>query len=214
MKYKMPLLVLLLAAAMLCCAAAEEQDGPISAGLEESGQVELIQCGSLSGPITLPGAPDLLDAEDDAIYQTIYEGLLDQAESITLTRGISCTSETLNAEMTAFQNKVVEKYALVANDHPRLFYVTEGYSSECKAEGPSYSDLLLTVTLCPTYRDTVTQAEIRAFNDRVDELVDLARGYGTPLEQALFLHDYLMDHVTYNWGIATAGDSEEEQAAA
>ena len=71
MKYKMPLLVLLLAAAMLCCAAAEEQDGPISAGLEESGQVELIQCGSLSGPITLPGAPDLLDAEDDAIYQTI-----------------------------------------------------------------------------------------------------------------------------------------------
>ena len=214
MKYKMSLLVLLLAAAMLCCAAAEEQDGPISAGLEESGQVELIQCGSLSGPITLPGAPDLLDAEDDAIYQTIYEGLLDQAESITLTRGISCTSETLNAEMTAFQNKVVEKYALVANDHPRLFYVTEGYSSECKAEGPSYSDLLLTVTLCPTYRDTVTQAEIRAFNDRVDELVDLARGYGTPLEQALFLHDYLMDHVTYNWGIATAGDSEEEQAAA
>ena len=215
MKYKIPLLVLLLAAAMLCYAAAEEQDGPISAALEESGQVELIQCGSLSGPITLPDALDLLDAEGDDLNQTIYEGLLDQAETITLTRRISCTgSDALDAEMDAFLSEVVEKYALVVNDNPRLFYVTEGYSSKCNAEGPSYSDVLLTVTLCPTYRDTVTQTEIRAFNDQADKLVALASGYETPLEQTLFLHDYLMDHVTYNWGIATAGDSEEEQAAA
>lgn len=203
MKHKVLLLAALLGAVLLCpAAAAEAEEGTVFLASERSGQVELIQCGSLSGPITAPGQMNLQDGESDALYQTIYQGLLEQKETITLTRRVSCTSSTLRPMLDAFANEVVEQYALVVNDNPRLFYATEGYSAPYQATG-AYTDALFTVELKPTYRGTFTQDEIQAFNRQVDELVDLARAYDTPLEQALFLHDYLMTHIAYNWEVAT-----------
>lgn len=183
------LLVLSVAAA---AAEPEETENPVFVEADDS---RIFQNGGLSGPQSMPAAEGgiaLLNADTDAVYQLIYQGMLDRQETVYIA-GYGITVENLNTI-----------YQTVVNDHPELFYVTGGFRY-------SYSGSTVT-WVSPWYNASLATTEnIEAFNTKVDTIINETIEPGmSDLEKALALHDYLVQHCAYNWEVATTGTTDKK----
>lgn len=188
-------ILLALAACLLLTApawAAEmdvgDEEAPVM--VEYEGVAELFQCGSLTGEFTRPDEVNLFAGTvEQSVYDKIYDGLAKRNTTITI-------SEQL--ELYALGDLIKSTYPRVVNDHPELFYATEGYN--LRGSGTSSS---ATYTLTPTYRWGASEDEVKKFNAKLDEVVAEARAIDGKMEQMLWVHDYLAINCGYNWEVAT-----------
>lgn len=189
-------------------AGAVRAASPVAlAPVEVSGEVELFQCGSLSGDHTRPDALWLASDEEvirQAVYDEIYAGLLRRQETITITRrDLEITQENLNWLVQV----VIESYGKVVNDHPELFYVSNGYGN---IQGWGSWDEGMKVVLPPTYLAQVTDEQVAEFDRAVEEAMALTAGVTDDVEKLLILHDHLVVKNAYNWDVATTGTTDNK----
>lgn len=197
MKCKVIVWSCVVAALLMCRAAAAE-----GFEIQEDWQVELFQCGSLTGEHTLPRQVEWLDDGETAIReeveQAILAGLTERAETITLTnKSMSVTQESLNQ----YIELVRTAFETVVNDHPELFYVT----GACSMRG-SGSAAGLMVVLTPGYRPC-TDEMVAALDRAVERVLAQVDNSMEPVEQLLAIHDELMTSCAYNWEVATTGST-------
>ena len=203
-------LICILAVALLTIIPALAAEGEeIFVSTEAKGCVALSQEGDLTGLQT--SGQNCLSAvassEEETLYQTIYQGLCNQQSTITVSMTIQVAdSNQVNAELNEFQSRVIELYQAVINDNPRLFYATEGYRIQSEGRGTTAA-FVMTAIITPGYRGHFSEEQIRRFNQTVDALVCEAQKVQTDLEKALFIHDYLATHVSYNRETATGQDA-------
>lgn len=183
MKRRMTIILLLLLAALSCTAwaAAEKPEG--------YGEAELFQEGSLNGTQTNPEQLSLLSSEEDA-YQRIYQGLCDRLTEIQL--------RDLQLEIEQFK----ALYERVINDHPELFYVQGGYRY-------SYSGSIV-VAVLPNYETGLPDDAEEQLEQVVEQALARIEPGMSQTEQALLLHDFLVEHVAYDWDVATTGTAKDQ----
>ena len=181
-------ILLALAACLLLTApawAAEmdagDEEAPVM--VEYEGVAELFQCGSLTGEFTRPDEVNLF--AEDTVYQQMYNGMKNKQTNILL-NGLIASGD--------FQNRVAAYFSKVVNDHPELFYVKNEYTISYYDNGAVY--------FRPQYL-SFTDSQVAQFNAKVEEIVKSARQFNTPLEQMLYVHDYLATYCGYNWEVAT-----------
>ena len=180
-----------LAAVLLTALPAQAAEG--EDGLDRSYiQLELIQDGYMA-----EGSPDdygiqtLDSAQEEQLYRRLYQGLLEKQTRIDVYDiGFPFTE----SGKTAFR----EIYSSVVNDHPELYYVTNGFNSEGYTNG-SY------LVVIPTYNDLL-DTDSAQFEDAVTEALTVVDESMSDLEKALALHDYLALHVAYNHASLAYGD--------
>ena len=184
-------LLCILAVALLTIIPALAAEGEDTL-VREYVHVELFQDGSLSGEVSIPNQVQLFaDSLEDRLYERLYQGLKDKQESINVEDIGFPFSDTEKATFKSIYVKVV-------NDHPELYYLTQGFEAYGYPDGcyayvnPTYNDLL--------------QADAAAFDEAVAEALSVVDESMSDLEKALALHDYLALHVAYNWETA-AGTS-------
>lgn len=183
MKRRMTIILLLLLAALSCTAwaAGEKPEG--------YGEAELFQEGSLNGTQTNPEQLSLLSSEEDA-YQRIYQGLCDRLTEIQL--------RDLQLEIEQFK----ALYERVINDHPELFYVQGGYRY-------SYSGSIV-VAVLPNYETGLPDDAEEQLERVVEQALARIEPGMSQTEQALLLHDFLVEHVAYDWDVATTGTAKDQ----
>lgn len=180
-------LICILAVALLTVIPALAAEGEDTL-VREYVHVELFQDGSLSGEVSIPNQVQLFaDSLEDRLYERLYQGLKDKQESINVEDIGFPFSDTEKATFKSIYVKVV-------NDHPELYYLTQGFEAYGYPDGcyayvnPTYNDLL--------------QADASAFDEAVADALSVVDESMSDLEKALALHDYLALHVAYNWKTA------------
>lgn len=153
--------------------------------MEVFGEAEVFQAGAISGPQTMP--EEELPAAAASLYDTIYQGLVNQNTSISV--------ESHQASKEAVGNTFFQ----VVNDHPELFYVQSRYSVW------SYGNIV--AKLEPSYYQELMSADCKSsFDSAVNRALSQLDSGMTPMEKALVLHDYLVVNCAYNWAVATTGN--------
>lgn len=184
MKKRVIITVLLVLAALAGTVwAAGEPEPEVSYG-----EAELFQRGSLTGAQTLPGQLALQSNEEDA-YQRIYDGLKQQMSEIDL-RDLGLTIAQLQ-----------DIYERVINDNPELFYATGGYLY--------YHSGDLVTRVQPNYLDGIPDGAAEQLEQAVEQALERVEPGMSQTEIALALHDYLVEHVAYNWEVATTGSTDD-----
>ncbi len=161
----------------------------LAAGEQGYERVETFQSGTLAS--TGGMTPSVL-LEEDTLYGQIEAHIAAKSRDYLHLEG-------------AFPVDVVrETFRAVVNDHPEFFYVENGYSY--------YTDGSGNVTaLKPYYIDAMMTPEVeQAFDQALNQAMEVVEGVSDPLEQALLLHDYLAVHIDYNWAVATGNGTHDD----
>lgn len=124
---------------------------------------------------------DMLDSDEQEIYDNIYENLKKCSKKINLGN--------------IKENKLKKIYDSVFLDHPELFYITGGYSISYFSIG-----FYNRVNLVPEYRVDVSKASsmLAELNSKIDEISLSAQNYTDDYSKALFVHDYIINNCKYD----------------
>ena len=123
----------------------------------------------------------VLDAEQQQVYNQVYENILAFNESI-FRLSVPLSHDDLYITMNA-----------VYNDHPELFWVNTSYKYGYNAAG-MVVQLKLNYCIPKTSLATATIA----FNNSIDAIVTQAAAYPTDIERERIVHDMICDLSTYN----------------
>lgn len=156
------------------------------------GEAELFQAGNLKGSQTVPGQLSLMSRDEDAAYQAIYQGLVDRNEQINLAE----------YQLTIDALKVL--FGKVVNDHPELFYVRNEYRYSYN------SGNMMVVSIEPTYLTGLPDDAEERMKQATEQAMAQVEAGMSDMEIALILHDYLVEHVAYNWDVATGKDTGDK----
>lgn len=148
-------------------------------------------CSDIYSKLNLHNEP--LDEKD--IYEQLEKTFEDYEESVTF----------YNTEY----DTIAEIYDDVIADHPEYFWVCDGYSYyEDDFAGLEY------VTIEPLYSgeesDTVNKKR-NELKNIVDDIVDKAKTKSDQYEQAIFVHDYIINNTEYDSETAEIIDLEENK---
>lgn len=137
----------------------------------------------------------------DTFYLTIADCLANHENEIY----VGCEGEGFDetaAEQMAQLAWLV--YCVVVTDNPDLCYART-------ACGLSYiwkNDAII-VQMIPAYLE-ISDEQMQQFNDTVDNIVKSASQLDDPVEQMLYVHDYLVLHCAYNWEIGTDQETDND----
>jgi hypothetical protein len=127
----------------------------------------------------------------DQLYAAIKTALLNREATINLfDLSIPWTDDNKSMLRTI--------YSKVINDNPELFYVDSVYGLN------GLNSYISTIT--PNY-NSHTAADSQAVSTVIAEVTAQANTYSTDLEKALFIHDYLVENIAYDWAVAADGAS-------
>ncbi len=86
----------------------------------------------------------------------------------------------------------------VVQDNPQLFWLSGGG----EVNWATQNDKVVEITFTASLTKGISPSQIRSMNARftaqVDAIVRRARQLSSAFEQALYIHDYLVDHTSYN----------------
>lgn len=184
--------ICLLIAVMLSClfvtAYALDEEFYICEGQPE----ELLQMGGFP-EMPVPNSEAALFAASDGFEEFVLQALLQRAERI---------------DVSAFEipstEDIASYYWGVLNNHPELFFVTNKLSYSARPFGHF-------ISITPTYLESVSEEDVREFNQRVDIILSETLRHGmTDLEKMLALHDYLVLNCAYNWNVGNGGSASSD----
>lgn len=178
------LLLIAVVGLMATTAFAEEE-------YKTAGPLNLFQTGAIDAPYTVDSDFALFNAwENQALYDTILNGLKGGSDRIDIQSfGLPYNNE-------AYANLTLkEVFESVVNDHPELFYIGNFEYS--------YSGNMI-VAVKPVFIEVADlNAAKTEYAAELQKAVDYANQGTTTLEKVMLAHDYLVDHVAYNWAAAT-----------
>ncbi len=112
---------------------------------------------------------------------TIYNGLKNKSASIDL-----------SAYNILYDDEFSRVYYSVINQHPEFFYVSGVATYHLS------SDRKYVVRIDPYYSSEYTDADINAFNQKIDEIIAGVDNNWPTIEKILYLYDYLITNVEYD----------------
>lgn len=184
-------LLTVLTALAVCPMALAAEENPSAEIMTAAADVsdQLFQCGSFSGPQTLPWETQLYDTQGTA-YNVIYNAMSQSAASVDVSSFQFQVQQNAKGDYEAPElNRV---YAQVLNDHPEFFYISGGFSF---SHNYSYVSTLMII-----YTDA--QQYKQAFNEKVQAILNSVVGSNmNDLEKALALHDYLVLNCQYDYNV-------------
>lgn len=221
MKYKVSLLICLIVPLLVISAyAAELWENPIKGDLANAAEVwenlsendsanvvsgsyteEDFPSDGLSNQLTTFATisdPDLLNN----FYGMIYYGLSNRLEEIYL----GCEGSGFDEESAeGIGDLAWYVYCIVVTDCPELCYARTACSWYIRWNSNS-----VVIKIVPEYFSEIKDAQMNQFNSIVDSVVQAASQLDDPVEQMLYVHDYLVVNCAYNWEVATIGETENE----
>ncbi|MGL5259631.1 MAG: transglutaminase domain-containing protein [Lachnospiraceae bacterium] len=116
--------------------------------------------------------------------QTLYKQIYSNANIL---------KKTFNPIVDVDKDHVKNVFMAVFNDHPELFWLYTSYSSKYSKPG-----ICIEITL--TYYDfgSVFESEKTKFNQVINTIVDGAKTKSTDFEKEQYVHDALINRITYN----------------
>ncbi len=180
--WSIPMLVMFLVFGMsMNVNAASDGAGSETLDLSEY----ILQVGGLGGS-NVSGTEDgeytldeswMASGTEDA-ENTIYNGLKNKTSCIDLSSyGLSTSNFS-----TVFYK--------VVNSHPELFYVTGRVTY--------YSSGGYVTQIYPGYDSSYSDADVAAFNQKVDQIIAGVDSSWPTIEKILYLHDYMATHIEYD----------------
>jgi hypothetical protein len=163
----------------------------------------LLQEGDFDAPVTIEAT--LPSYYSSSTEQTTEEKLYDILLAGLKARDAEIKFTSLNLPYTDSGKQTLENvFSRVINDNPELFYVAKKY-------GIKYNSKNYIVEVDPTYcrteeETTPKSAEMKSAEQAA--LTNISSGM-SDLEKALVLHDYLVEHITYDWDVATGGTEKD-----
>lgn len=201
---KRVLLILLLLVAALAGTAWAAGEPELTEGYEE---VDLFQCGSLDNAC---GEPEKLSIQEtgDSLVDTLVQGMAARSNSIDISAYGLLADQVVNDDGdTIWAGKDVDAlrsaFAQAVNGHPDLVYVMGSYGMSGRWSGGR----ILITEIKPKYDDFYTEEVMQRFEAAIQDALAAADGMESDVEKLLALHDYLMDHVAYNWEVSTKHDA-------
>lgn len=186
---------------------AEDVSAPAESGTEDPAGAELVmETVDLSEYIIQAGGLSVLP--DEPMAYSVDEGIAAQATEDDLAKARAAILDAMQKRdvnvnlqgINISKDDVPGIYENIMNNNPGLFYVVN-YTIRYYA-----SDLLASMTL--NYDDTYTPADVVAYNKAVDNAIAEAITPGmSDFQKARALHDYLVQHMTYET-VGLAADSK------
>ncbi len=123
----------------------------------------------------------MLNNEEQKAYDQIY------ANTLNYNSGPFALQASINI------SQMEDVMTAVYNDHPELFWLETQYEYQYGRDRKVYSIKL-------KFNETIDDIDsnVAGFNQKVNEIVDLAREYETDVEKERFVHDYLINATTYD----------------
>ncbi|SHO45319.1 transglutaminase domain-containing protein [Anaerocolumna xylanovorans] len=123
----------------------------------------------------------MLDSEEQKAYDQIYANAL------------SYNSEHFAIQASVNATQIDDIMQSVYNDHPELFWLETQYDYQYGSNGIVYSIRL-------NFNETIEDIDknVAVFNEKVNEIINLAKDYKTDVEKERFVHDYLINTTTYD----------------
>ncbi len=137
------------------------------------------------------GLYDQLNDLEKVFYNDLYEAI--KAGKLTFEKSGINYSEYRDA----FKNSVTALFY----DHPEFFWINGGAKLNCKGTALNQNTDTLVVTIeCYDYWNYVISPDkyVDELNQKVKELAEKAKKYGTDYERVKFVHDYLVTNVQYD----------------
>ena len=123
----------------------------------------------------------LLSSYEQKLYDPIYSAIAEGRVSVSVNGDLG----------SAIVKRVIEA---IANDHPELFWMSEGFSQSQTLDGQQVTNTKVIFD----YNQLVNNAQaVQAFATASAQVVSKARAAGSPLEMEKYIHDYLVSSVTY-----------------
>lgn len=125
-----------------------------------------------------------------------YYGLLNDNEK-NLYKQIYANANELMVEfvpnMDISVEEVKETFEAFYNDHPELFWINTNYSYKYTIDNRCVEVIL-------NYNETANDLERhkRIFNQAIDKIINKANKYSSDYEKEKYVHDYLINTVTYD----------------
>lgn len=117
-----------------------------------------------------------LNSYEKNVYKQVYANVLENKE-------VFVPVEDINVD------QLVTILEAVLNDHPELFWLGNSFSYRYNSKNTVKQIIL-------TYNGT--QYDKDTFYKKADEILSLAKNYSTDYDKELFIHDYLVENVTYD----------------
>ena len=123
----------------------------------------------------------LLSSYEQKLYDPMYKAIAEGRVSVSVNSELS----------SAIVKRIIEA---IVNDHPELFWMSEGFSQEQTYDGQRVSSTKVIFD----YNQLVNNAQaVQAFSTASAQVVNKARSAGSPLEMEKIIHDYLASSITY-----------------
>lgn len=197
-RLKYLLCILAVALLTIISALAAEGEEPLQTGQIETQVLPQVKR-SNAQMLDISGTSSI---QDNTLYQEIYEMLMDKQQYLDIEKyGFAINGDG--------PDQLLYYITAVLYDHPEIYYAKTGFSY-------SYNPSTGRITkITPMYiEEVMTDAAQEEINQAIAEAMVQADHPGlSDVEKALLLHDYLVNHVTYNWDIAVASTKEEMNAA-
>ena len=197
-RLKYLLCILAVALLTIISALAAEGEEPLQTGQIETQVLPQVER-SNAQMLDISGTSSI---QDNTLYQEIYEMLMDKQQYLDIEKyGFAINGDG--------PDQLLYYITAVLYDHPEIYYAKTGFSY-------SYNPSTGRITkITPMYiEEVMTDAAQEEINQAIAEAMVQADHPGlSDVEKALLLHDYLVNHVTYNWDIAVASTKEEMNAA-
>ena len=140
----------------------------------------------------------------DSVFYPYYELLTDDEKKVydELLDAVKKYKELLIPSVEINSNELNDVYNALMYDHPELFWLDTKYSCICDE-----SNLVLKIFI--NYTNVIKKINVarNEFDKEVDKIVDEAKKYKTDYEKELFVHDTLINKISYD------SDEEDDQSA-